>query len=214
MGTNTQFKIQNGASITGEVVVGGQLVITADGQLVIPSSTVAVSDIVIADISALQAQLDAVLGSSPAHLDTLQEIVTLFQSEDGDLSSLVATNSSAIAAFQTAIDLKLDDSDFTVLETSVTEVLGLVSGTGVAPTLSTNATSIISAINELNTSLSSLSGGICINYDASTGVISVDEADAAANLHVATSSDTNSLDGQDGDYYRLDVYDANDTIIN
>ena len=82
------------------------------------------------------------------------------------------------------------------------------------PTLETTSTTVVGAINELNATFSSLSGGTCIDYNASTGVISVDEADAAANLHVATSSDTNSLDGQDGDYYRLDVYDANDTIIN
>ena len=91
-----------------------------------------------------------------------------------------------------------------------------VSGTSTTafPTLETTSTTVVGAINELNATFSSLSGGTCIDYNASTGVISVDEADAAANLHVATSSDTNSLDGQDGDYYRLDVYDANDTIIN
>jgi hypothetical protein len=73
---------------------------------------------------------------------------------------------------------------------------------------------VVGAINELHSTFSSISGGSCIDYNASTGVISIDETDAAANLHVATSGDANTLEGQSGDHYRLDVYDPNDTIIN
>jgi len=82
------------------------------------------------------------------------------------------------------------------------------------PTLSTTSTSVVGALNELHSTFSSISGGSCIDYNASTGVISIDETDAAANLHVATSGDANTLEGQSGDHYRLDVYDPNDTIIN
>jgi hypothetical protein len=91
--------------------------------------------------------------------------------------------------------------------------VGGVSTTAV-PTLETTSTSVVGALNDLHSTFSSISGGSCIDYNASTGVISIDETDAAANLHVATSGDANTLEGQSGDHYRLDVYDPNDTIIN
>jgi hypothetical protein len=100
MSTNKKFRIQNGVDITGEVVVGNQLVITAEGKLVLPAIEGAISDAVSADIAALQAQVDAILGTSPEHLDTLQEIVALFQSEDGDISTLITNNSTAITQIQ------------------------------------------------------------------------------------------------------------------
>ena len=100
MSTNKKFRIQNGVDITGEVVVGNQLVITAEGKLVLPAITEAVNEAVATDIAALQAQVDAILGTSPEHLDTLQEIVALFQSEDGDISTLITNNSTAITQIQ------------------------------------------------------------------------------------------------------------------
>ena len=100
MSTNKKFRIQNGVDITGEVVVGNQLVITAEGKLVLPAITEAVNEAVASDLAALQAQVDAILGTSPEHLDTLQEIVALFQSEDGDISTLITNNSTAITQIQ------------------------------------------------------------------------------------------------------------------
>ena len=86
--------------------------------------------------------------------------------------------------------------------------------TTAVPTLSTTSTNVIGAINDLHSTFSSISGGSHITYDASTGDISIDEISAAANLHVASSGDANTLEGQGGGHYRLDVYDANGTIIN
>lgn len=120
--------------------------------------------------------------------------------------------SSSLTAPVTVIDSPDATDDYFGYYSVLSSIDGVT--TTAFPTLETTSTTVVGAINELNATFSSLSGGTCIDYNASTGVISVDEADAAANLHVATSSDTNSLDGQDGDYYRLDVYDANDTIIN
>ena len=215
MSTNTQFRIQNGVDIIGEVVVGGQLVITAEGKLLVPEMDVVVSSAVADDIASLQEQIDDLLGSSPENLDTLQEIVSLYQSEDGDLSSLVSTNSSAIAAFQASVDTKADASDVSALTTSVSNIENLVlDSDGNVPTLSTNATSVVSAINEINTTFSSLSGGSHITYDASTGDISLDITEAASGLHTSTSGDANALGGQGGDHYRINVRDVNGTIVN
>ena len=214
MSTNTQFRIQNGVDITGEVVVGNQLVITAEGKLLVPEIDVAVSGTVADDIAALQAQIDDLLGSSPENLDTLQEIVSLYQSEDGDLSSLVSTNSSAIAAFQASVDTKADASDVSALTTSVSNIEDLVfDSDGNLPTL-LFATSVVSGINQLDTKMSSLSGGSHITYDASTGVISVDAAETATDLHVASAGDTTTLGGQGGDHYRIDIRDVDGTLVN
>jgi len=97
---NKKFRIQNGVDIVGEVVVGGQIVITEEGKLLLPAITDAVNEAVATDLAALQAQVDTILGTSPEHLDTLQEIVALFQSEDGDISTLITNNSTAITQIQ------------------------------------------------------------------------------------------------------------------
>ncbi len=129
MAFNKKFRIQNGVDITGEVVVGGQLVINADGTLVAAVTGEAVSS---SEIDGLQSQIDAILGSSPEQLDTLQEIVAAFSSADGDLQTLISNTSAAVTALQTAI------------------------GSG---SLDTNATTIIGAVNELNASIANIPAG-------------------------------------------------------
>ena len=64
MSTNKKFRIQNGVDITGEVVVGGQIVITAEGKINLPALPDDLQSASSADITALQAQVDALLGSS------------------------------------------------------------------------------------------------------------------------------------------------------
>ena len=132
MSTNKKFRIQNGVDITGEVVVGGHLVINADGTIVADAIAGVVSATVSSDIAALQAQVDAILGSSPESLDTLQEIVAAFSSVDGDLQTLITNTSAAVTALQTAI------------------------GSG---SLDTNASTIIGAVNELNASIANIPTG-------------------------------------------------------
>lgn len=214
MSSNKKFKIQNGVDITGDVVVGGQLVIQSDGTIILPSSmSTFISQAVESEIADLQSQVDEILGSSPEHLNTLQEIVTLFQSADGDLATLINQNSTAIAALQVAIDSKASSSAVTTLSASVTEAQTLITG-GSSETLATTSTNVVDSLNELHSGITSLSGGLYINYDASTGVISIDEADAAANLYVATSGDTTTLGGQSASHYRQDIYDIHGNIIN
>ena len=132
MSFNKKFRIQNGVDITGTVVVGGQLVINADGTIVADAIAGVVSATVSSDIAALQAQVDAILGSSPESLDTLQEIVAAFSSADGDLQTLITNTSAAVTALQTAI------------------------GSG---SLDTNASTIIGAVNELNASIANIPAG-------------------------------------------------------
>lgn len=69
MSSNKQFKIQNGADITGTVVVGDQLVIDSDGKVVLP----AISDAV----------ASAIASSS---------IITNLQSEDASIRNYVDTS--------------------------------------------------------------------------------------------------------------------------
>ena len=132
MSSNKTFNIQNGAGITGQVHVGGQLVINADGTIVLPAITAAVSQAVAGDISSLQAQVNSIVGTSPEALDTLQEIVALFQSADGDLQTLITNTSAAV----------------TVLQNSV--------GSG---SLDTSASTIVGAVNELNAAISNIPAG-------------------------------------------------------
>ena len=214
MSSNKKFRIQNGVDITGDVVVGDQLVIQSDGTIIVPSMPDIISQIVASELATLQAQVDEILGSSPEHLDTLQEIVTLFQSADGDLATLINQNSTAIAALQVAIASKASYSAVTTLSTSVDEVQTLMSGSSPSATLSTTSTNVVDAINEIHSNVDSLSGVSHINYDASTGEISIDETSAAASLHVATSGDTTTLGGQSASHYRPDVYDIHGNIIN
>ena len=119
MAFNKKFRIQNGVDITGEVVVGGQLVINADGTLVAAVTGEAVSS---SEIDGLQSQIDAILGSSPEQLDTLQEIVAAFSSADGDLQTLISNTSAAVTALQTAISRQLNPFDQAVL--SLTKING------------------------------------------------------------------------------------------
>jgi hypothetical protein len=100
---NKKFRIQNGAAITGEVTVNDQVVITEAGIVTVPAISAAVASIVASDIATLQSQVDAILGTSPESLNTLQEIVSLFQSEDGDIQTLITNNSTAITAMQATL---------------------------------------------------------------------------------------------------------------
>ena len=131
MSSTKEFRIQNGVDITGDVVVGGQIVIQSDGTILLPSSDTLASMITQAtsnQVDALQLQIDTILGSSPEHLNTLQEIVALFQSADGDLGTLINQNSTAISSFQTELDLKATPSDLTALTTTVDAFKASVSG--------------------------------------------------------------------------------------
>jgi len=132
MSTNKKFRIQNGADITGSVYVGNQLVIDSDGKVSISSVSDAIASAVSSDIATLQSQITAMLGTSPESLDTLQELVASFQSADGDLQTLITNTSVAVTSMQTTL------------------------GSG---TFDTSASTVISAINEVNTAVLNIPAG-------------------------------------------------------
>ena len=61
-------------------------------------SSYATSASVTAGDLALQDQIDAIVGTSPETLDTLQEIVAAFESADGDLQTLITSNTSSVSS--------------------------------------------------------------------------------------------------------------------
>lgn len=169
MSFNKKFRIQNGVDITGTVVVGGQLVINADGTIVSDAIAGIVSATVQGDLDALQAQVDAILGSSPESLDTLQEIVAAFNAVDGDLQTLISNTSAAVSALQLAV------------------------GSG---SLDTNSNTIIGAVNELNSSIANIPAGPTGSqgpqgprgYDGITGLQGQTGAQGVAGVQGATGA--------------------------
>ena len=103
MSTNKKFRIQNGADIVGELSINDVTVIGADGKVVEGAVADAVASLTAADIADLQSQVSAIIGTSPEHLDTLQEIVAAFEGADTNLVTSVATNTSDIATINTTL---------------------------------------------------------------------------------------------------------------
>lgn len=96
MSTNKKFRIQNGVDIHGGgLSIDDVTVIGADGKVVQSAIADAVAGLTSSDIADLQAQVSAILGTSPETLDTLQEIVAAFESADNSLTASVAANTTA-----------------------------------------------------------------------------------------------------------------------
>ena len=96
MSTNKKFRIQNGVDVAdGGISINDVTVIGADGKVVPAAIADAVAGLTSADIADLQAQVSAILGTSPETLDTLQEIVTAFENADSTLTQAVADNTAA-----------------------------------------------------------------------------------------------------------------------
>lgn len=141
--------------------------------------------------ASLQTQIDNILSNTDATaLNSLAEIVTEFQSVDGTLTGLINSNGSRITA----------------LETSVGTIEGWT-------TDNVSEGSINKYWTEQRTK-DCLTGGLCIDYNSTTGEIAIDEAEAATSLTVAEAHDANALDGQAPSYYRINVYDAAGNLVN
>jgi len=54
----------------------------------------------------------------------------------------------------------------------------------------------------------------CIDYDETTGKFSLDVAETEAAITPDSAKDADKLDGQHGSFYRINVYDANGTLVN
>ena len=105
---NKKFRIQNGVDVTGELSVNNVTVIGADGKVVPGAIADAVTGITSAEIAALEVKVDNILGSSPQTLDTLQEIVSAFETADSDVQLLITSNSTAITVNSAAISAEVD----------------------------------------------------------------------------------------------------------
>ena len=104
MSTNKKFRIQNGADIHGGgLSIDDVIVIGADGKVVAGAIQEAVAELTASDIADLQAQVTAILGTSPETLDTLQEIVTAFQDADTDLVASVAATAASVEALENSV---------------------------------------------------------------------------------------------------------------
>ena len=126
--------------------------------------------------SALQAQIntisdavDAIVGTSPESLNTLQEIVAAFGSADGDLqeditanTATIGTHTSDIASLQVQVSSLQNDvgghqGDISVIQPIVSdhtaEISALNTFTGIGTPLGTAAASLAAAINEIHNEL-------------------------------------------------------------
>jgi hypothetical protein len=146
------------------------------------------------DVASLQSQINSIVSNTDsAALDSLTEIVAAFQSADGSLSQLITNNQTDITSHNTRIG---------VIEAWTTD--NLPEGT-------------VNRYFDESDVKACLSGGLCIDYNETTGVIAIDEVEAASTLKTAesfASDDASKLEGQTGSYYRIDVYDINGAVVN
>ena len=140
MSTNKKFRIQNGVDVAdGGISINDVTVIGADGKVVPAAIADAVAGLTSSDISDLQAQVSAILGTSPETLDTLQEIVAAFEDADSTLTGSVAANSNAINTLSVRADA--DSAALVSLQQDVT-------------TLNVNLDSLEGTVDNLDSSLS------------------------------------------------------------
>ena len=141
--------------------------------------------------ASLQSQIDFIVSNTDsASLDSLTEIVAEFQSVDGTLTGLISSNGSRITSLE---------SNVGTINSWTTDNL--------------SEGSINKYWTEQRTK-DCLSGGLCIDYNSTTGEIAIDEVEAAATLTVAESHDANALGGQAPSHYRINVYDAAGNLVN
>ena len=142
----------------------------------------------------LQSAIDFVKqNTDPAALDSLTEIVAAFQNADSNISGVVSSNTTRIGALE---------SGLTVVEGYTTDNI--------------SEGSVNKYWTEQRTK-DCLTGGLCISYNSSTGEIAIDEAEVASSLKTAesfASDDADKLDGQQGTFYRINVYDVNGSLVN
>ena len=134
------------------------------------------------DVNTVTSRVDAIIGTSPETLDTLQEIVAAFEDADSDIQSIITNNSGRLTAAESdidAVEVRATDleSRSTAVEgraTSLETEQGLQSGrltvnegdidgletkvgTG---TLGTTATNLSAAINEIHSELDAEAGKV------------------------------------------------------
>jgi hypothetical protein len=189
MSSNKKFRIQNGVNIIGELSIDDITIIDANGNVSADAIATAVASLTAGDLADLQAQVTTILGSSPESLDTLQEIVAAFEAADSTLTGTVAANASAITTINntlasgvaTPADISGLDSDIGVLET-------FVKG---GASLSTVATNVVPAINELVSEVATVKSAQTGDTTTLTSAINTakSEAISAASADATTKAD-------------------------
>ena len=141
--------------------------------------------------ASLQSQIDSILSNTDATaLNSLAEIVAEFQSVDGTLTGLISSNGSRITSLESSVGTINSWTTDNLSEGSINKYW-----------------------TEQRTK-DCLTGGLCIDYNSTTGEIAIDETEAASALHVASSGDANALGGQAPSHYRINVYDAAGNLVN
>jgi hypothetical protein len=157
------------------------------------------------DVDSVTGRVDAIIGTSPETLDTLQEIVAAFEDADSDIQGIIDANSGRLTVNEADIDaLEVRATDVearaTSLETRSTtteakdlaqdgrltvneaDIDDLETQMGVA-TLATVATDVTSAVNELHTQLDAETGKVAtlqVEMDAVEGRATALETRATA----------------------------------
>ena len=157
------------------------------------------------DVDTVTGRVDAIIGSSPETLDTLQEIVAAFEDADSDLQGVITANSGRLTVNEgdiDAVEVRATDLESratavegraTALETEQSaqggrltvnegDIDSLETKVGSA-TLDTSATDLSSAINELHTQVDLEAGKVSVlegEMDAVEGRASVLEGEMDA----------------------------------
>ena len=136
------------------------------------------------DVDTVTSRVDAIVGTSPQTLDTLQEIVAAFEDADSDIQNIISANSGRLTVNEGDIDaLETRASSLEVRATSVegrattleasqavqdgrlvaneSDILGLQTKQGSA-TLVTVASDLSGAVNELHTEMGLESAKVAI----------------------------------------------------
>lgn len=174
-----------------QVSLAAELVARAAGDTTLQSNINTEVALRVSGDTSLQSQINSIVSNTdPAALDSLTEIVAAFQSADGTLQGLVTSNNDSIVTLNNKVDVIENWDTDNISEGSINKYW--------TPERTKQV----------------LTGGLCITYNSATGEIKIDEAETAAVLHVASSTDTNLLDGAPSTYYRIDIYDINGTLVN
>ena len=119
--TNTAAIAQNAADLTIEVT-RAQAAEAANATAIADETTRAtgVEGGLRTDVDAVTGRVDAIVGTSPETLDTLQEIVAAFEDADSDLQNVISANSGRLTVNEGDIDaLELRATDLESRSTSL-----------------------------------------------------------------------------------------------
>ena len=134
------------------------------------------------DVDTVTGRVDAIVGTSPETLDTLQEIVAAFEDADSDIQGIITANSGRLTVNESDIDaLEVRATDVEARATSLEsrsttteakdleqdgrltvnegDIASLETQMGVS-TLATVATDVTAAVNELHTQLDAETGKV------------------------------------------------------